>query len=247
MLVSRQSLHCLSGLYTIRNHRDWTSISTSHTGLVGASDMFLALGNTGSATHRRVVGDEAIRALPGPGETRPLRAILPSGSVNSLTQFRHPDPELHSDHRLSDESLQVRGSWQKITLPRNIKSRIAFASFIWKSRMYIVGGQRSGTFEVYNDAWCLDLTKLDGWRQLPPYPGRYLMHTEMAVHGNKAYAFTGRATIEYFDLITDRWRQIRTTFVDANGHSAPWPYAENDVDEYAVHIVRGHIYVFGAS
>ncbi|KAL6306427.1 hypothetical protein BKA93DRAFT_816487 [Sparassis latifolia] len=201
------------------------------TGLVGASDMFLALGNTGSATHCRVVSAEAIRALTGLTETRPLRAILPSGSVNSLTQFRHPDPELHSDHRLSDESLQVRGSWQKIKLPWNIKSRIAFASIIWKSRTYIVGGQRSGTFEVYNDAWCLDLTKLDGWRQLPPYPGRCLMHTEMAVHGNKAYAFTGRATIE----------QIRTTFVGANGHSAPWPYAENDVDECAVHIVRGRI------
>lgn len=108
---------------------------------MGASDIFLVLGNTGSATHRRVVADEVIRKLPRHIDSRPLRTLLPADSVRSLTQYRHPDPDIHADHKLSHDNLQVLGSWQKIKLPRgsSIPGRMAFASFIWKSNVIQFG------------------------------------------------------------------------------------------------------------
>lgn len=102
-------------------------------GLLGASDLFLAMKNTGSATQRRCAADEVINHIPAGVNIRPLRALCPSGSVAVLTQWRHPDPQLQSGWKVIDEELHVRGSWQKIKISGNILPRMGFATFIWKS------------------------------------------------------------------------------------------------------------------
>lgn len=89
--------------------------------------------NTGCATQRRCVADELINHAPAGVDIRPLRALCPSGSVQALLQWRHPDPQLQNGWEVRDEELQVRGSWQKIKISGNIQPRMGFATFIWKS------------------------------------------------------------------------------------------------------------------
>lgn len=219
------------------------------TALAGASDIFLGLGNTGSATHRRVVADDIINNLPPVTDATPLNILLPEDSVRSLMQYRHPDPDIHADHELTNDALQVLGSWQKIKLSKHIAPRMGFVSFIWRSRLYVGGGIKSGTFNLYSDMWCLDLKKLNGWRELPPYPrgGGACLNLQMAVHETTAYVFNGTSVLTTFDLITETWGQLRTGFVDSSGNPGPWPLADKNLSDYSMQIVRGRLYVFGGS
>ena len=48
-----------------------------------------------------------------------------------------------------------------------------------------------------------------------PYPAgmrTVVMNREMIVHGDKAYLFTGCPQVDYFDLMTDEWGYIMTTY-----------------------------------
>jgi hypothetical protein len=104
----------------------------------------------------------------------------------------------------------------------------------------------------HRDFWCLDLEKLDAWRKLPPYPvptrvvGNFQGLT-MAVHEDKAYLFTGRLEVDFYDLISNRWDSISTTLKREGGHrgSATWPYPGHQLSDYAMQLVDGKMYVFG--
>ena len=50
-------------------------------------------------------------------------------------QCRHPDPSIHRNHQITEPTLQVRGSWQKlkVAVHSRISSRMAHACFIYKS------------------------------------------------------------------------------------------------------------------
>ncbi|KAI0947633.1 hypothetical protein AcW1_009340 [Taiwanofungus camphoratus] len=69
----------------------------------------------------------------------------------------------------------------------------------------------------------------------------------MAVHDNKAYLFRGRPALDYFDLVNERWDQLQTSFNHANGRPAPWPHQDQSLSDFAMHIVRGRMYVFGGT
>ncbi|KAH9932855.1 uncharacterized protein B0H18DRAFT_1092989 [Fomitopsis serialis] len=208
-------------------------------GLVGSSDAFVTLRNTGSATHRKCVADELIKHLPAGVNTRPLRAICPSGSVTVLMQFRHPDPQLLKNWELSNDDLQVRGSWQKMKISRSILPRMGFASFIWKSRLYVCGGMKGGTIEPYRDFYYMDLTRQPGtWRELQRFPRLVFLNVQLAVHDNKAYSFRGAPELDFFDLVTERWGQVKTRWVDQSGKPIPWPIPREDLTDYAMHIIR---------
>ncbi|KAI0935070.1 hypothetical protein AcV7_003977 [Taiwanofungus camphoratus] len=69
----------------------------------------------------------------------------------------------------------------------------------------------------------------------------------MAVHDNKAYLFRGRPALDYFDLVNERWGQLQTSFNHANGRPAPWPHQAQSLSDFAMHIVRGRMYVFGGT
>lgn len=116
-------------------------------------------------------------------------------------------------------------------------------------RLYVAGGIKSGTFNPYCDMWCLDLRKLNGWRELAPYPRTHgaFLNLQMAVHESKAYAFNGTRVLDCFDLITERWGQLRTTFTDRSGKPLPWLFQDNDLTDYSMHIVKGRMYVFGGT
>ncbi|CDO71013.1 hypothetical protein BN946_scf184844.g17 [Trametes cinnabarina] len=215
-------------------------------GLCTASDVFLALGNTGSAAYCRNTGNDLLKSLPSRMDEASLRReVLPQSSHMAVAQFRHPDPTIYRSLEMRDPALQVRGSWQRLKWADSsrLTSRMAHAAFIYKSRLYVCGGQRSGTIQVYHDMWCLDLIRMNGWRELPKYKERFL-NCQMVVSGGKAYLFRGFPTVDFFDLETERWGRIQTQFVNARGKREEWPYDESLTD-YSMHAVNGKIYVFG--
>jgi hypothetical protein len=85
-------------------------------------------------------------------------------------------------------------------------------------RLYMAGRMRNQNLAqkyFYRDIFCLDLEKLDEWRKLSPYPipesrsGLFLGWT-MVVHNSKAYLFTGRPQLNFFDLVTKKWGSVMT-------------------------------------
>lgn len=116
------------------------------TSLCLASDVFLAVGNTGSAVHRRWVADEIFGLLPQHlklPQTLKLSPLLGS----DILRLRHPDPESSPVER---PSFQLYGSWQKISVrrPSAFSSRMRsavlaldgalpyFYLFAWNSQNY---------------------------------------------------------------------------------------------------------------
>jgi hypothetical protein len=73
----------------------------------------------------------------------------------------------------------------------------------------------------------------------------------MAVHKDKAYLFTGRATVDYFDLTTRQWGTISTQFKKTSGSSptaaGSWLYPGNNLTDYTMQMVDGRMYVFGGA
>jgi Galactose oxidase, central domain len=98
----------------------------------------------------------------------------------------------------------------------------------------------------------LDVENFDKWRELPPYPisndiaGNF-RSLIIVVHEDKAYLFTGRPQVDYFDLISEQWGSIMTTFKRKDGKpgSAPWLFPDEELREYTMQLVEGRIYVFG--
>lgn len=116
--------------------------------------------------------------------------------------------------------------------------------------MYIGGGMKNKDLHErkhYRDFFCLDLSKLDTWRELPPFDmpehisGLWLSHT-MVVHDSKAYLFTGRPQIDIFDLVSETW-SCRWTAMELE--SVPWPYTGMTLMDYNMQVFDGCLYVFG--
>jgi hypothetical protein len=119
-------------------------------------------------------------------------------------------------------------------------------------RLYMAGGMRNQNLAqkyFYRDIFCLDLKKLDEWRELPPYPipesrsGLFLGWT-MVAHNSKAYLFTGRPQLDFFDLVTEKWGSVMTKL---KGVQNRWPYEGYYVSDYTMQLVDGNLFVFGGT
>ncbi|KAH9947521.1 hypothetical protein B0H21DRAFT_708411 [Amylocystis lapponica] len=74
-----------------------------------------------------------------------------------------------------------------------------------------------------------------------------LLGSHMMVHDDKAYLFKGKPILDYFDLITERWGQLRTSVVDIRGRRVPWPYTGYSVRNFTMQLVRGQLFVFAGA
>ncbi|KAK0476494.1 hypothetical protein IW261DRAFT_1642290 [Armillaria novae-zelandiae] len=161
-----------------------------------------------------------------------------------LLKLRHPDPSRTPTLEVTDPGLQVRGSWKRLHTKAGsgIAPRSNFASFIWKGKLYVAGGyQGIAIGPYYRDIWCLDLTARDGWKELAKYP----------VYKNKAYLFTGKRQVDFFDLEKGQWGSINTTYertmADKWAGMENWLYPHSMVNDACVEIADGKLYVFGGT
>ncbi|KAJ7218173.1 hypothetical protein C8J57DRAFT_1395242 [Mycena rebaudengoi] len=208
--------------------------------------IFRTLGNTAAANERRLQSTALVPQHLVTPEMRKIHPIVPDDPVFKL---RHPDPVLVATLIVTDPALQVLGSWQKVPLKKSggITSRMAFASFVFEGHFYVLGGEKQHKGPFYRDFWCMDLTALDEWQPLPPYPvpasviGSVSGYS-MAVDGDCAYLFTGRLDVDVFNLRTHTWSSICTS-IDGE----PWPYPFDNIVEYSMQCVDGTIYIFGGS
>ncbi|KAJ7473606.1 hypothetical protein B0H11DRAFT_2174202 [Mycena galericulata] len=209
--------------------------------------IFRELGNTGAANERKW---HASILVPDHLKNAEIRKINKGPKFDSEFELRHPDPKLVVSLAVTDPTLQVLGSWQKVPVKKagGITSRMGFASFVFEGQLYILGGEKFLSGPWYRDFWCINLTTLDEWRQLPGYPVPHsvtgkMVGYSMVAHGNCAYLFTGRKQIDVFNLHTQNWTSMLTSFAGTQ----PWPYPDDSIIDYAMQCVGGKIYVFGGS
>ncbi|KAF8965649.1 hypothetical protein BDZ97DRAFT_1811650 [Flammula alnicola] len=218
-----------------------------------SSDVFATLGNTGTAADRRWnTGVETLDERHLTPEVKKLRNV---GKLYELISLRHPDPSLTATVEVKDPELQVLGSWKKVSVRRQgaMKPRLAFASFIWNGKLYVGGGMGETKGPFFRDLCCLDLKRLDTWRALPPFPGPE--HTtdkwmcwSFAIYDDKAFLFTGKEELDYFDLRSETWHTVMTSSLgDAvRGGILKWAplYGLKDSTQ---HVIGHHLYVFGGT
>ncbi|KAF9465693.1 hypothetical protein BDZ94DRAFT_1296211 [Collybia nuda] len=219
-----------------------------------SSDIFLSLGNTGAAMQRLWNANSSTLGLPPAHHTPRIRTKKDREKIATLITLRHPDPSLTSSLTLKDPSLQVRGSWLKLHIKNQLRtlSRFSFATFIWNSHLYIAGGQKDSLGPFYRDFLCLDLVKLDGWRALPDYPrlAAVFLNWDMVVHEDKAYLVTGKPRVDFFDLKTEKWGFITTTYKATPedkkaGVVGGWPYPGQQLSSSAQQVTKGKLLIFG--
>ncbi|KAJ6549863.1 hypothetical protein B0H19DRAFT_1159907 [Mycena capillaripes] len=218
-----------------------------------ASEILLSLGNTATGTTRRHAAATTLQPL-----TAELKIIVDFRRLADLYQSRHPNPQTTLGNDALSSALQVRGSWKRLHVlkPGGVsEGRENFACFIWNSKLYVAGGRRTALGPWYRDFWVLDLINRDVWRQLPDYPHGIAesgMFTgwNMLVHNNTAILFTGRPTVDVFDLQKETWASFRTTYsptaadVQA-GVKNDWPYPKQLCSDSTMQIVHNKLYVFG--
>ncbi|KIY49786.1 hypothetical protein FISHEDRAFT_40769, partial [Fistulina hepatica ATCC 64428] len=224
-----------------------------------ASDIFLALGNTGASVDRRWMASYESGHFPQEHFDK-LALMNQRGSMSTMMQFRHPDPERSPGQRLSHARLQVWGSWLRLHVkrpPSGSLDRFGHTCFIWKSRLFVAGGRKDSLGPFYRDLWCLDLQRLDSWRRLSDYPlpfGKTNIWVGWSTipYENKAWMFNGRLDVDYFDLVEERWGSVRTTFEPTPadrkaGLTEKRFYPSSFVQDAAVQIIAGKMYVFGGT
>ncbi|KAJ7204122.1 hypothetical protein GGX14DRAFT_551752 [Mycena pura] len=223
--------------------------------LVLASQIFSSLGNTGTAATRRHTALTTLYPL-----TPQLKEIVDIPCLLDLYQTRHPSPQVTLSNDTVPTALQVRGSWRKINVAKSdvlTGGREDFASFIWNGRFYVAGGRKTSLGPWYRDLWALDLEKPAEWRRLPDYPVAFRQSGmfagwRMVVHNNTTVLFTGRSTIDVFNLVTEKWTSFETTYVPtaadiAAGVQNSWPYPKERLSDAAMQIANDKLYVFGGS
>ncbi|KAI0082393.1 hypothetical protein K474DRAFT_1655154 [Panus rudis PR-1116 ss-1] len=220
-----------------------------------ASKVFLELGNTSAAAHRRWQGIKLVRDPPRGIDLSCLFTFNPPDLNVPLADLRHPDPNIGQKLELRSKSLQLMGSWSKINIPKekNITARSEFASFVWNGRFYVAGGEKALEGPFYRDIKYIILSDLEaGWHtHLPSYPIRkamsgHMSNWSMCVWNNKAYIYNGSPVVDYFDLVGERWSSIRTTYhKDLHGPKGPFP--GEDLVDYSMEIFDGKMYVFGGT
>lgn len=129
-------------LYSSDLHSDWDGWFPDNVGIsvqyararATASDIFLSLGNTASAVHRRWTAQNMIPESHGQRKPAIWHNILLRGAIQTLLQFRHPDPALVHKGRVNYASLQVLGSWRKLKMKKTggPGNRMSFSAFIWE-------------------------------------------------------------------------------------------------------------------
>ncbi|KAF7972173.1 hypothetical protein HWV62_18746 [Athelia sp. TMB] len=244
----------------------WEYFREIVTAFATASNLFMAIHNSGTAVQRIWHGSVQAASMPANLDKRSVQSIASPEMVNRMLIYRHPDPQLMQNQNVTCPELQINGSWKKIRAhkPAGFPTRMGHASFVWNGCFYIAGGQKkspdlqsieSVTEAYLRDLWYINLEKMDGgWKQLPSYPVPLpempmFCGLQMSVHDDKAYLFTGRPRIEFFDLKKQKWDFITTSFERADGKpgSAPWPYPGRSLTDYAMQMVDGHMYIFGGS
>ncbi|KAK7007871.1 hypothetical protein R3P38DRAFT_3592813 [Favolaschia claudopus] len=171
-------------------------------GMCLASEIFKDLGNSATAATRRWFATSSTIDLDT-HKTPALKKLLDLGIALKLLESRHPDPQATLTLRVTVPALQVQGSWTRL----QVKTPGGFTE---GRRLYISGGRKSEQGPYYRDLWTLDLAKLDAWRKLPDYPvpltttGNFLGFN-MVLHNDTALLFTGRPTIDVFDLKSETW------------------------------------------
>lgn len=118
-----------------------------------------------------------------------------------------------------------------------------------KGHLYAFGGEKGLDGPHFSDLWRLNLATLSEWQHLPSYPYTNQLIREytgyrMAVNvkDNRAYLFVGDLELHYFDLTTNEWGRMQTTF-SGNGR---WPYCIG-AKGYVMHAIDGKLYVFGGT
>jgi hypothetical protein len=103
--------------------------------------------------------------------------------------------------------------------------------------------------------WALDLNTLDAWRRLPDYPvssratGAFIGWT-MLVHNDSALLFTGRRTVDLFNLASETWSSFQTMYTPTSadieaGIVDGWPYPGRECCDATMVISSSKLYVFG--
>ncbi|KAJ7267868.1 hypothetical protein C8J57DRAFT_352325 [Mycena rebaudengoi] len=228
-------------------------------GLCFASEIFELLGNSGTATMRRWTAHTTTISL-GPRHLTPaMKAVQDMRRMSKLLESRHPDPKTAPNVIASIPGLQVRGLWTRLRVkPGGVtEGRQDFATFIWNSHLYVSGGRLCERGPYYRDLWTLDLAKLDAWRQLPDYPipmdrSNIFLGWTIVVHNDTAILFNGRPSVDVFDLKTEKWGIMETTYSAtaadfAAGVTRGWPYPVWSCMDAAMQIVGDTLYVFGGS
>ncbi|KAF7345724.1 hypothetical protein MVEN_01592500 [Mycena venus] len=198
--------------------------------------VFRKLGNTAAANERRLQATALVPKHLVIPEMREIHLIIPNDPVFKL---RHPDPELVATLVVTEPTLQVLGSWQKVPLKKG-------------GHLYILGGEKHLRGPFHRDFWRINLTSLDDWEPLPSYPvpvsvTENISSYSMTVVGSCAYlftGFTGRPDIDIFNLRTRTWTSIRTSMA-IDGEA--WPYPSSNILDYSMQSVGQTIYVFGGS
>ena len=244
------------------------------------SKVFLSLGNTGTATHRLWTGNTLFANMSAPHQTSRIKTASGQDKVPNLLQLRHPDPSLTAKLEVKSPSCRCPGRGRNSTSRLHLRSScidMACLALFGKAspnlsppyhlsnlppfsvgRHYIGGWRRAGLGPYHRDLWCLDLTKLDGWRSLPPHPKSadltgIWVNLPMHVLDNKAYLFTGRPNLNVFDLVSETWRSLKTTYTPTladkreGGADGDWPWPGNVSSDAAQVLTRGRLFVFGGS
>ncbi|KAJ6453727.1 hypothetical protein C8R45DRAFT_1056862 [Mycena sanguinolenta] len=212
-----------------RYWHDWTPdlpelILVKSTALCIASEIFATLGNSGTATTRRWNAHKTMKNLPRHHQTTALQSVLNPSLRNKMLGLRHPDPQApQTTGRVS--GLQVRGSWSRLNVAKLggvTDGREAFACFVWNN--YPISLRASGVFI--------------GWT--------------MVVRNDAALLFTGRPTIDVFDLNTETWSTLNTTYsatstdIDAGIVDGwPWPGKVLSDSTMVFSKTTDKLYVFG--
>ncbi|KAJ6550177.1 hypothetical protein B0H19DRAFT_1160557 [Mycena capillaripes] len=239
---------------------DWT-VNSPDTRMIRAhalclaSDIFSSLGNTGTGTTRRHTAATTI----GPANDE-IDRIVDYHRLGNLYMSRHPDPQRTLSIATRSSALQVRGSWKKLHVAKPggvTDGRENFASFIWNSHFYVAGGRKSSLGPWYRDLWTLGLNNRQEWRRLPDYPvsirqAGMFTGWSMLVHDDTALLFTGRPTIDVFNLVAETWNSFRTTYAPTSADLAAgvkdgWPYPRQLSSDATMQIVQNKLYVFGGS
>ncbi|KAJ7681286.1 hypothetical protein B0H17DRAFT_1333769 [Mycena rosella] len=216
-----------------------------------ASDVFLSMGNTASAVHRRWLADEILADLPAHLKTPQTMKLTPLLGSDIL-RLRHPDPKSASALTVEQPGLQMCGSWQKLSIGKagSLPARMRGAVFAFGGQLYVLGGEKSTTGPWYRDFWALDLEKLDGWRQLPDFPLPKAVTDDLVGYhlvphrDGRAFVFTGIPALPVFDTKRRKWSVMHTTFVP-DALAPEWPYSTRKLIEYTAQCVGDRLYVFG--
>ncbi|KAJ7594750.1 hypothetical protein C8J56DRAFT_448047 [Mycena floridula] len=215
------------------------------------SDLFLSLSNTSMAVYHAWEATKIITTPGSPGISS--RSLEPhyKGDFNKLSHLRHPDPNSLNKLTVTEPDLQMRGSWEKIPIPKSKSPppRVEFASFFEKGFFYVLGGEKnSGKMDkarLYDDFWRLDLSNFAvGWEKLPSLPSSFRFQlgghqASVYAQHSRVYVFNGSSHLCYYDLVTEKWDRVQTGGMTR--------YPNDRLTDFSMVICSDRLYIFGGT